>query len=298
MASNNNDTPSWKPIVDAVRDYYIFLAADLGALPADCIFEPPVGGWPSITQASLAGLEKTDPVIDVLRHLPYIKSSDSRNTDIAFNTRAIDYRKIAAHKVAPGTRWEWLHLGNEDFPPHVFLLTDEGGDYYGSLVVVDTERGTATDYQPQAPLKDGMPDSDTMEEWWRHHETLPIAEFFASWFRTLEWVVNPFDSEHGMLLRYNRATDEVRQIYHDHGWPDNFCREECHVALEEWDRTIGERLSVPGHNLHEITRKPPAKPQWFSDDDERSNEDEDDDKDKNEHTENEIRDAIDGSEAN
>ncbi|KJX94422.1 hypothetical protein TI39_contig4195g00015 [Zymoseptoria brevis] len=164
MASANSDL-SWGSIVDAVRDYYVFLAADLGAIPADCIFEPLVGGWPSITQASLVGLEKTDAVIDVLRHLPYIESSDSHNTGIAFNTRAIDYREIAEHKVTPGTRWEWLHLGNEDFPPHVLLLTNEGHDHYCSLVVIDTERGTATDYQLQAPRKDGMPDADTTPEW-------------------------------------------------------------------------------------------------------------------------------------
>jgi hypothetical protein len=51
---------------------------------------------------------------------------------------------------------------------------------------------------------------------------------------------------------------EVRQIYRDHGWPDSFRREECRDALRRWDRTIGERLSQPGHNLHEITRKPPG----------------------------------------
>ncbi|SMY22140.1 unnamed protein product [Zymoseptoria tritici ST99CH_1A5] len=266
MASNNNDTPFWKPIVDAT------VSSNLPSRRRLAQYHP----------ASLAGLEKTDAVIDVLRHLPYIEGSDSLNTDIASNTRAIDYRKIAEHRVAPGTRWEWLHLGNKYFPPHVLLLTDEGDDYYGSLVVVDIERGTATDYQPQAPLKDGMPDPDTTKEWWRHNDTLPIAEFFASWkekFRTLEWAVNPFDCEHNTLLRYDRATDEVRQIYHDHGWPDSFHREECHEALEQWDRTIGERMSMPGHNLHEITRKPPEKPQWFSDDEDNSDEDEDELKD-------------------
>ncbi|KJX94423.1 hypothetical protein TI39_contig4195g00014 [Zymoseptoria brevis] len=75
------------------------------------------------------------------------------------------------------------------------------------------------------------------------------------------------------------AMQEVRQIYRDHGWPDSFRREECHVALEEWDRTIRERMSVPGHNLHEVTWKPPAKPQWYSDDEEDSDEDEDELKD-------------------
>jgi hypothetical protein len=51
---------------------------------------------------------------------------------------------------------------------------------------------------------------------------------------------------------------EVRQIYRDHGWPDNFRREGCRNALREWNRTIDQRLSQSGHNLHEITREPPS----------------------------------------
>ena len=52
---------------------------------------------------------------------------------------------------------------------------------------------------------------------------------------------------------------EVRQIYRDHGWPDDFRRDECREVLREWNRTIDERLAQPGHRLHEITRQPPGQ---------------------------------------
>jgi hypothetical protein len=69
--------------------------------------------------------------------------------------------------------------------------------------------GTATDWQPKAPLRKGMP-SRTTPELWRFHETLPVAELLASWeqkFRTLEWTVDPFNDEGGMMLKWDRATD-------------------------------------------------------------------------------------------
>lgn len=137
---------SWKPAVNAIRKYYTFLAQDLGGIPAECIVEPPETGWPSITRDSLAGLEKADAVIELLRHLPYIERSKDYNTQIAFNTSAIDYREIGAHKVGRGERWKWIPLGNKEFPPHVVVLTHEDDGYYGSLLLFNTEEGCALRY--------------------------------------------------------------------------------------------------------------------------------------------------------
>lgn len=55
-----------------------------------------------------------------------------------------------------------------------------------------------------------MPEPETTSELWRWHETHPVAAFFDTWiqkFRTLEWTVNPFDAEDGMMLRWDRMTD-------------------------------------------------------------------------------------------
>lgn len=70
--------------------------------------------------------------------------------------------------------------------------------------------GTAIDYQPRSARKKGVPEPGTVPEIWRYSETKPIAEMLASWkqkFRTLEWTVDPFKEEGGMMLRYDRATD-------------------------------------------------------------------------------------------
>lgn len=49
---------------------------------------------------------------------------------------------------------------------------------------------------------------------------------------------------------------EVRQIYREHGWPDDFRRDGCHRVLQEWNRIIDERMAQPGNRLREITRQP------------------------------------------
>lgn len=77
---------------------------------------------------------------------------------------------------------------------------------YLTLFYIDT----ATDYQPRAPRKKGVPDPESIPEIWRYSETLPVAELLASWeqkFRSLEWTADPFNVEGGMMLRYDRATD-------------------------------------------------------------------------------------------
>lgn len=58
---------------------------------------------------------------------------------------------------------------------------------------------------------------------------------------------------------------EVRQIYREHGWPDDFRRDECRRVLREWNRTIDERMAQPGNRLREVTRKPPGQDDSLND---------------------------------
>jgi hypothetical protein len=126
--------------VKAIRSYYAFLAAKLGAIRPSCIIEPPVGGWPNITTASLAPLEKTDEVVDLLRHLPYIKrdSTSEWNEKIAPDTDAFRY---GGADVMPsnGTASDMWPPGAGEIPAHVAVLTM--GARYGSWLLLDTVEG-------------------------------------------------------------------------------------------------------------------------------------------------------------
>lgn len=126
--------------VRAVRSYYTFLAAKLGAIRPFCIIEPPVGGWRNITAASLAPLEKTDEVVELLRHLPYIKgdSEVEWNEKIAPETDALQYGGAGA--VPPnGIASDMWPPGAGEIPAHVAVLTM--GARYGSWLLLDTVEG-------------------------------------------------------------------------------------------------------------------------------------------------------------
>ena len=127
----------------AVRLYYAFLAAKLGAIRPSCIIEPPVGGWRNITTASLAPLEKTDEVVELLRHLPYIKgdSEVEWNEKIAPETDAFQYGGAGA-MLPNGTASDMWPPGAGEIPAHVAVLTM--GARYGSWLLLDTAEGEPT----------------------------------------------------------------------------------------------------------------------------------------------------------
>lgn len=127
--------------IKAVRSYYTFLAAKLGAIRPFCIIEPPVGGWRNVTTASLAPMQKTDEVVELLRHLPYIKSDPEVewNEKIAFETDAIQYGGADLQLPANMKASDMWPPGAGEIPSHVAILTD--GARYGSWLLLDTIEG-------------------------------------------------------------------------------------------------------------------------------------------------------------
>ena len=58
-------------VVTEVISFYEFLRTMY--LPDDAIAYPPVEGWPAITASYLSFLGKSDAIVDLLRHLPYVR---------------------------------------------------------------------------------------------------------------------------------------------------------------------------------------------------------------------------------
>jgi hypothetical protein len=56
--------------VQAFRDYFEFLVAMY--MDESNIVEPPQNGWDTINSSSWTNFDKTDKVIDLPRHVPYI----------------------------------------------------------------------------------------------------------------------------------------------------------------------------------------------------------------------------------
>ena len=155
---------------------------------------------------------------------------------IVLETRAIDYpgvytlQSLANH----GMQGLFEPVGAGVLPSHVAVLTN--GSRYGSRLLVDTHLGTATDFIMIERPEREFPDQDS-PDYWQAYRTLPVGEMFEEWkakYRELEWVVVPDDDMGGVKYWLNPRTDQVRDIYRNQGWPDNFRREECRRALTQW----------------------------------------------------------------
>lgn len=68
-----NISYSREATIAALKDYFLFLT-ELYLDPEQVAFSPKEG-WEEITITNMRPLGKTDEVIQLLRHLPYIKSS-------------------------------------------------------------------------------------------------------------------------------------------------------------------------------------------------------------------------------
>ncbi|OTB04874.1 hypothetical protein M426DRAFT_11234 [Hypoxylon sp. CI-4A] len=188
---------SGQEIVSALTDFYEFLAR-LPHIDATAIDHAPPGGWPEITNESLAkrDIHKPDEVIELLRHLPYIRGEIEEHFNwIAPECFACDWRLV--RKPNPGAP-HWLHSnsrGRWEWPEWVVQLT-AGRDREQWVLLLDTTDGTVTRYYSsyyrcKPTYAEGDPRS------WRDRccdETLPIREFLDKWrqkYLRMEWLGIP-----------------------------------------------------------------------------------------------------------
>lgn len=135
-------TYSREAAISAITDLYESLTTLLYVEPTDILYPPP-GGWPHITQENeaFASLNKTDEVIELLRHLPYLDSRRNQWYIRPWST-ACDYVNKDPRKYLPVVPDEF------EFPPWVITLTDSGR--YGQSLIFDTSDGTRTHSRPRS----------------------------------------------------------------------------------------------------------------------------------------------------
>ncbi|KAK1838610.1 hypothetical protein CCHR01_18767 [Colletotrichum chrysophilum] len=234
--------------VAAVTDFYAFLTKMY--LPESAIVHPPPGGWPTLT-SDLSELGKSDEVLSLLAHLPYVRQGDD-----------LDEGEIP--EVTPGGRWIdwhtsgiWVREGRSDIdelrtisegpaimenvPEHVVGLTMSEHHVF----LLDTELGVV--YWPECPgrLRDGPRcieddpydycDDDEDAEWRADGAAWSVADFFKvlkAQYRTLRWVpwneYEVLDSE----STTRRPIPALQEVFRRHGWPNSpqYRKEDC---LEE-----------------------------------------------------------------
>jgi hypothetical protein len=125
-------------IVADLFSFYTFLPH----VSTSTIHSAPPGGWPEITEASLAlhNIHKSPKAIDLLRHLPYISGKEPW---ILVTALVCDYRCVT---ISPDAREKpgWLYnAASKQWPAWTVQLTD-GTDREGHAYILDTTDGTVS----------------------------------------------------------------------------------------------------------------------------------------------------------
>ncbi|KAI1403244.1 hypothetical protein F4819DRAFT_237305 [Hypoxylon fuscum] len=245
--------------VGAVRDYYAFLTKMY--LNEDIVITPPEAGWPSITGADenlLAGLGKTDEVVGLLAHLPYIKADGDANHRAhgAPDCYFADWRALIRGLDEDKSNCDGLKIITEgydfyeDAPPHVIGLT---AGAYNPLFVLDTELGIVhwSDDCPgeiklnpsREPVKDDpyeyAPENEA--DWRNDAPAWAIADFFEllkDQFRQLKFIPISPHTVTDVYIQGRRSEGMIpmlQEIYHEHGWPDleRYRKRECLDAIQK-----------------------------------------------------------------
>jgi hypothetical protein len=243
--------------VTAVRDYYNFL---MKMYPSDSeVIEPPEGGWPSITAENLAGMNKTNKVITLLRELPYIReTSDPVNQAQGAPWCIFADWQSAASLVASGrSESEDFKIVSEgadicdDVPSHVVGLTM--GEAENPIFLLDTKLGIV--YWHECPGEIRYRDwpeqiEDDPYEWapeneaeWRgdapawkivdffqllKNEFLKLNAIPTNSLEVIDVYAGPAPGTDGMIAM-------LQDIYREHGWPDleRYRKRECLEAVQK-----------------------------------------------------------------
>ncbi|OBT62848.1 hypothetical protein VE03_07597 [Pseudogymnoascus sp. 23342-1-I1] len=278
-------------IVEPIASFYALLST-FPYLRASDILTPPAAGWPQSDVVNFRKLGKTDFVVEVLRHLPYIRSDGNREWRIGYDdTKPLTYAKVPGatgeygsgacklaeleDEVDQVVLWDSiLEPHGQRLDAHVVPLTN--GWQYGAWLLLDTEAGTITDFSLLGGISSGMyfkcPKSDLDAGLlWKHFPSKPIKEFFKDWeekYTSLEWI--PIQDNSGgesgnifsqkQLGTASKDLVEIQKIFMNYGWGSTgFRKEECRKALSVWDKARGKRM-LAEHDRGKRANRSPSPP--------------------------------------
>jgi len=222
-------------------------------LDESVVAEAPPGGWPAIDV--LRDMDKTSEVLELLRHLPYIRREfEDTDPEGSPRTHFADWPALAS-LVADGEEdCDDLRLVTEGeelceiLPPHVFSLTNGDG---AELFLVDTKLGIILWHQCPDEIKfnpsrepvfddpyDYLEGDEEQAGWRGDSRAWSIPDFFEilkDQFRELNYVPISSRTVKDATKGDNEMLELVRGIYREHGWPDLDCyrKRECLKAVKE-----------------------------------------------------------------
>ncbi|KAL0932216.1 uncharacterized protein CTRU02_213169 [Colletotrichum truncatum] len=250
-------------VVAGLTQYYLALTS-MAYIPASYIDFPPPGGWTDMELdiGALRALQRSEKVIDLLRHLPYPRAMQDGPRpgpwNVAPQSKAVRYLR----HMGDFCRWSdrgdagLLELaalqlsetpaGPMNLPPDVVALTF--GDHWKPTAstkpfwwIVDCGRGVISPFQERVYSVGKVPRNKP----WRTAQSYPAANFFAQLLAELGSNLIPVppteELDADVLSRSSLHTTEPWDIYQRHGWPgETFRHDECIIALQAYRRRVHE----------------------------------------------------------
>lgn len=248
--------------IAAVSDYYKFLTTMY--MDDSQVVYPPTGGWPSIVNADpdvLKLLGKSDEVLTLLAHLPYIRCPGNWTSDADAAPMCLfaDWPKLIEMLTKDPTAAEFIRVETEGDlgkleVPHVIGLAS--GPYDNPIMVLDTEFGIIHWQECPFEILKEYGESSVPYEWddnvdekeaeWRE-EAAPwaIPDFFEilkDQFKKLDWIpISPRSVRGPGTLGLNEEAilARLRDIYRQQSWPDLAVYDKT-TCLEAVDRALAE----------------------------------------------------------
>ncbi|CZT06463.1 uncharacterized protein RAG0_12164 [Rhynchosporium agropyri] len=225
-------------LVSCIQKHYQLLI-DMAYLDAQSVRWPPAPtGWSDLelNVEALRKLNRSDTVIELLRHIPY---TCDRNTEVYYATMATSYlRERWDPEKTSGFDWytkEFCALGLAPFdgpmPPHLITLTNEESEI-GITWVIDTERGCIYPHGEDYYLYDDEPPEVEDEgKWWLKVRPMEFEKFFHKIHRdisSLLLVPLPPADDQGLKIQGSGAREYkvVKDLYRKYGWPSTFRKDE------------------------------------------------------------------------
>jgi hypothetical protein len=249
-------TYSRNATVQAFRDYFQFLVAMY--MNGSNIVEPPENGWDTIRLSGWINFDKTDKVVDLLRHLPYI----NMDINIAPDCEFVDWHTTPADMDGEDIKEATEpHPDDATIPSHIVGLTSQ--NTRGLTFLLDTELGVIYWRECMSEAKVEIPEVEDDPYDWVDDDLIPedqvewragsgiweIADFFdmlKANFKTLNFV--PFRPDmvkaawYGRSMEAQETLEGVQKIYKDHGWPDltRYRKDDCLTAIEVFLKTCDQ----------------------------------------------------------
>lgn len=220
--STQIETATRNNLVAPFYEYYDFLGRL--HIPASDIKHPPPEGWPNITAENCSGLGKSDFVVDVLRHLPYIADHGEFERNISntdFKSNVVDY-STATPEDFSGPSLKHGEISHEAAGPisrHKVVIAC-GYESGGVDLILDTRTGEI--FEEIIRVGSG--------------ETLPVREYFELKMRQcreLKTVVAPGEDAHwgGFGDKEGPYDAAAMEEAGEPSYPD----EGFHLEGQEWD---------------------------------------------------------------